>query len=280
MSITNIPINSCFVYPIVTRQDINVTDDSGLNGWKRNSSLNTERNISATVSAITDFNFVLSGLGIQYSSGNVTVQKGSAIIGGHLITLFNNVVITPTTDSKIYLTIQPVNSTGGETPTSDDGTPNALTPTLLGNQQKIDNTYTTQGSVQYLNGVAFVTSPNSDIDYESDFYGNQLLVAIKQGNTFVPPTSQYGFTPRGIVSVQSAPNVNSSKLNGDSVVIRTYTQNDGNGSTTQQITNFDTFILTDLLNSLRFTCILDDGDYDKGQVNSIFGNNGKIPNKS
>lgn len=295
----NININRCFIYPMVTRQDVSDTyntENGNESVWKINSSLNTERNISTMFAQSVDRNFIIQigdsrGFGVTQGQNDqgintITVQAGAAVIAGHLVVFTQSTSFTGelTGSGKLYIQLVPAQP-GTDMQAADELPASIINTTYLSYQQKLDNGIATNSensiSATSLNAVvvSYDNSVGTNIE-DSDFTGNKLLIATVTNGTLNSAITSNGFLDRMGVS-QNKSELTYTKYNADSIYISTQEEISGNVGTEDSI---QFFRLDDVVNALRYTSVIDDGDYDN--ADAIYYNeegsarNGYLPGMS
>ena len=277
----NININRCFIYPMVTRQDVSDaynTENGNESTWKVNSSLNTERNISTMFAQSVDRNFIIQigdsrGFGVEQGPNDegidtITVQAGAAVIAGHLVVFTQSTSFTgKLTDSgKLYIQLVPAQP-GTDIEAADELPASIINTTYLSYQQKLDNGIATNSensiSATSLNAVvlSYDNSVGTNIE-DSDFTGNKIIIATVTNGTLNSAITSNGFLDRmGVVENKSE--LTYTKYNADSIYISTQEEVSGNTGTEDSI---QFFRLDDVVNALRYTSVIDDGDYDNSKA--------------
>lgn len=273
----NININRCFIYPMVTRQDVSDTyntENGNESTWKINSSLNTERNISTMFAQSVDRNFIIQigdSRGFSVTQGpndqdvnTITVQAGAAVIAGHLVVFTQPTSFTGelTGSGKLYIQLVPAQP-GTDIQAADELPASIINTTYLCYQQKLDNGIATnsENSINATSLNAVVLSYDNSVGTtleDSDFRGNKLLIATVTKGKLNSAITSNGFLNRMGVG-ENKSELTYTKYNADSIYISTQEEISGNTGTEDSI---QFFRLDDVVNALRYTSVIDDGDYD------------------
>lgn len=273
----NININRCFIYPMVTRQDVSDTyntENGNESTWKINSSLNTERNISTMFAQSVDRNFIIQigdSRGFSVTQGpneqdvnTITVQAGAAVIAGHLVVFTQPTSFTGelTGSGKLYIQLVPAQP-GTDIQAADELPASIINTTYLCYQQKLDNGIATnsENSINATSLNAVVLSYDNSVGTtieDSDFTGNKLLIATVTNGTLNSAITSNGFLNRMGVGKNKS-ELTYTKYNAHSIYISTQEEISGNTGTEDSI---QFFRLDDVVNALRYTSVIDDGDYD------------------